>query len=133
MTHRALVAAALADGRSVIRNPLDADDTRVTVAGLKALGVRTECSECAWIVQGCGRDLPGGGTLKLAESGTSMRFLAALAALGRASSTLDGSPRLRERPVHELVEALRELGGSVEATPGGGGLPVSRGWTTVSI
>ncbi|MHC4411142.1 MAG: 3-phosphoshikimate 1-carboxyvinyltransferase, partial [Planctomycetota bacterium] len=132
MTHRGLVAAALADGRSVIRNPLDADDTRVTLAGLKALGVRTECSEGAWIVQGRGRDLPGGGTLQLAESGTSMRFLAALAALGRASSTLDGSPRLRERPVHELVEALRELGGSVEATPGGGGLPVRAGGARVA-
>jgi 3-phosphoshikimate 1-carboxyvinyltransferase len=127
MTHRGLVVAALADGRSVIRNPLDADDTRVTLDGLKALGLRTECSEDAWIVEGCGRDLPGGGALQLADSGTSMRFLVALAAMGREISTLDGSPRLRERPVHELVDALRELGGSVEATPGGGGLPVRTG------
>jgi len=127
MTHRGLVVAALADGRSVIRNPLDADDTRVTLDGLKALGLRTECSEDAWIVEGCGRGLPGGGALQLADSGTSMRFLVALAAMGREISTLDGSPRLRERPVHELVDALRELGGSVEATPGGGGLPVRTG------
>jgi len=127
LTHRGLVAAALADGRSVIQNPLDADDTRVTLMGLQALGLRVECSANAWAVEGCGPALPGGGALQLAESGTSMRFLVALAVLGQEPSTLDGSPRLRERPLDELVHALGVLGGRIEATPGGGGLPVRAG------
>jgi 3-phosphoshikimate 1-carboxyvinyltransferase len=127
LTHRGLVAAALADGRSAILNPLDADDTRVTLAGLRQLGLRVECSANAWTVEGTGTEIPGGGALQLADSGTSMRFLLALAALGREPSTLDGSPRLRERPVDELVHAIGQLGGRVEATPGGGGLPVRTG------
>jgi 3-phosphoshikimate 1-carboxyvinyltransferase len=127
LTHRALIAAALATGRSVIRNPLDADDTRITLAGLQELGLRVECRANSWTVEGSGPDLPGGGAIQLADSGTSMRFLLALAALGREPSTLDGSPRLRERPVDELVHALGQLGGHVVATPGGGGLPARAG------
>jgi 3-phosphoshikimate 1-carboxyvinyltransferase len=127
LTHRGLITAALADGRSEILNPLDADDTRVTLTGLQELGLRVECSANAWAVEGSRSDIPGGGVLQLAESGTSMRFLLALAALGQKPSTLDGSPRLRERPVDELVRALAQLGGHVEATPGGGGLPVRTG------
>src|SRR5262245_31489407 len=53
-THRALVAAALADGRSTIRSPLDADDTRATGDGLRALGLGVSASEGAWSVTGAG-------------------------------------------------------------------------------
>ncbi len=127
VTHRALVAAALADGVSRIHGPLEADDTRITLDGLRGLGVRAERRSKVWIVQGSGPAVPGGGAVELGQSGTSMRFLVALAALGREPSTLDGAPRLRERPVHELVRALTELGAAVEATPGGGGLPVRAG------
>jgi 3-phosphoshikimate 1-carboxyvinyltransferase len=128
VTHRALVAAALADGRSEITAPLDADDTRCTLAGIAALGARVEVTRAAWIVDGSPGELPGGGTLALGDSGTSMRLLVALAALGRAASTLDGSRRLRERPIHELVQALDRLGAAVQDT--GGALPVRTGGRT---
>jgi 3-phosphoshikimate 1-carboxyvinyltransferase len=127
VTHRALVAAALAQGKSTVRGPLRADDTRITLEGLRALGVHAECDDESWIVHGRGGELPGGGEIELGQSGTSMRFLVALAALGDRVSTLDGAQRLRERPVRELVNALHELGADVDAAPSGGGLPVRAG------
>jgi len=127
VTHRALVAAALARGRSVLRNPLDADDTRVTAAGLAALGIAVDRSGTDWTVEGGGGRVPGGGDLELGQSGTSMRFLAAVAALGDRPSTLDGHPRLRERPMEELYAALRAVGASIEPPEGGTSLPVRIG------
>jgi 3-phosphoshikimate 1-carboxyvinyltransferase len=125
-THRALVAAALAEGVSVIREPLDAADTRATKDGLRALGVSVDERDRAWIVHGTAGAIPGGGTIALGASGTSARFLTAVAALGARPSILDGSPRLRERPMNELVRALRELGAAVD-TASGGGLPLRVG------
>ncbi len=135
-THRALVAAALAEGLSEIRGPLDADDTRRTLQGLRGLGVRVEERDRAWMVHGAAGALTGGGTIDLGASGTSARFLAALATLGERPSMLDGSPRLRERPMQELIRALSSMGATVEASEGlrfplrVGGSPV-RGGTVV--
>lgn len=124
-THRALVVAALATGRSLIQNPLHADDTRITREGLRALGVRVE--ECAdgWEIQGAVP--PGGGRIELGESGTSFRFLVALAALGRAPSFLNGKPRLRERPIRELTAGLSALGGNVQLPAEPASLPITAG------
>jgi 3-phosphoshikimate 1-carboxyvinyltransferase len=127
VTHRALVAAALADGESVLYDPLDADDTRATRDGLVALGVAIRAEPGRWIVQGCGGWLPGAGSLSMGESGTTMRFLTAVAALGQAASRLDGAPRLRERPVGELAAALEQLGGTIHPDPATGGLPLTAG------
>jgi len=127
VTHRALVAAALAGGRSTVREPLIADDSRVTLAGLRALGIGAEERADGWIIEGCGGDVPGAGTLTLGDSGTSLRLLLGVACLGRSPSRFDGSARLRERPVQELAAALQELRGKVELTPGGGGLPLIAG------
>jgi 3-phosphoshikimate 1-carboxyvinyltransferase len=129
-THRALIAAALARGRSAVLNPLDADDTRVTRDSLRALGVPIACRPEGWIVDGQCGDLAGGASLRLRRSGTSMRFLLALAALGREASVLDGDPRLRDRPIDELITALRELGAACETAPGGG-LPLRIGGSTL--
>src|SRR5258706_132251 len=80
-THRALVAAAMAEGRSEIHGPLDAADTRRTLLGLRELGVRVDERETTWIVHGAAGQFPGGGAIELGASGTSARFLTALAAL----------------------------------------------------
>lgn len=125
-THRALVAAALADGRSEIHEPLEADDTRCTLQGLRELGVRVDEREHVWVVHGTSGVFPGGGSIDLRASGTSARFLVALASLGEKPSVLDGSPRLRERPMRELIEALVALGASVDAS-GKWGLPLRAG------
>lgn len=123
-THRALVTAALADGTSTLRDPLDADDTRATRNGLVGLGVPIQTSSQGWVVTGSAGAIPGGGTLALGESGSSLRFLLAVAALGRAASSLDGSPRLRERPIAELALALVGLGAAVDPV---GSLPMRAG------
>jgi 3-phosphoshikimate 1-carboxyvinyltransferase len=122
-THRALVAAALADGVSRIGRPLDASDTRDTRRGIVSLGVTVEDAVDAWIVHGRGGAIDGGARLDCGASGTSARFLAALSALGSPASRIDGSPRLRTRPMEELVVALRALGARVESE--GGHLPMS--------
>ena len=119
-THRALVAAALAEGLSEIREPLDSDDTRRTLQGLRALGVGIEERERVWAVQGGAGAVPGGATIDLGASGTSARFLAATATLGERASILDGSLRLRERPMQELIQALSDLGATVQASRGSG-------------
>jgi 3-phosphoshikimate 1-carboxyvinyltransferase len=131
VTHRALVAAAVADGRSQLYGPLDADDTQRTLSGLRALGVRIDARVGSWSVEGTGGVIPGGGTVDAGSSGTTARFLTALAAVGAEPTLLDGSPRLRERPMGELVEALAALGGSIQAAPGGV-LPVRAGGTKIA-
>jgi len=124
-THRALVAAALADGRSRVDRPLDAADTRCTRRGIVSLGLRVEDDEGSWVVHGGGGRIPGGARIDCEASGTTARFLSALAATGSRPSVLDGSPRLRERPMEELVTALGALGAFVSAP--GGGLPLEAG------
>ena len=128
VTHRALVAAALASGPSWVVDPLDAGDTRVTRDGLASLGLATQTSPEGWAVEGAGGDVPGGASLFLDQSGTSLRFLLALSALGRRCSRLDGASRLRQRPVRELARAIERLGGAVRLAPGGG-LPLQAGGT----
>lgn len=127
VTHRALVAAALADGPSAIVGPLLAEDTSVTRDGLRALGVRIDEHDGRWTVHGCSGRVPGGGRIQLRDSGTSARFLLATAALSPTASRLDGSPRLRERPLRELAAALEGLGARVRLASQGGGLPAEAG------
>ena len=130
-THRALVAAAIADGESTISNPLEADDTRATRDGLIALGIPVETVDRMWVVRGGGGKVPGGAALELGASGTSARFLTALAAMGTRASRLDGSDRLRARPLDELVGGLRRLGARIDASDGGF-LPLTAGGSEVS-
>ena len=125
VTHRALIAAALAQGDSEIAYPLDSRDTRATAAGLDALGIPVATRSGCWTVQGCGGRIAGKGRLDLEESGTSLRLLLAVAALGAEPSRLDGAPRLRQRPLSELISTLRECGAHI--TPDG--LPLQVGGT----
>jgi len=125
VTHRALVAAALAPGDSEIVRPLDARDTRATLCGLEALGISVSERAGCWTVGGRGGCITGRAHLDLAESGTSLRLLTAVAALGAAASRIDGAPRLRERPLDELLTALRTLGAGVL----GDRLPIEVGGT----
>jgi 3-phosphoshikimate 1-carboxyvinyltransferase len=117
LTNRALVAAALADGRSGLTNVLIADDTRHMLDALAALGVALRVDEqvCRVDVTGSGGQWPvGQAELFCGNAGTVMRFLAAACCVGTGTYRLDGVPRMRERPIGGLVDALRTLGAAVE-------------------
>ena len=124
-THRALVAAALADGESLLPNALDAEDTRLTAQALERLGAGIDWREDGARVQGAGGLWqPVSEPIYLGNSGTSMRFLTALAALGQGEYRLTGSTRLCERPQGELLEALAQLGVKAYSEKGDGCPPV---------
>jgi 3-phosphoshikimate 1-carboxyvinyltransferase len=124
-THRALIAAALAKGESVLRNALKAEDTELTAQALSKLGAAITWQDSTILVQGTGgRFSPLSEPLYLGNSGTSMRFLTALAALGQGKYYLTGASRLCERPMGELLEALGHLGVSAVSERGNGCPPV---------
>ncbi|MEI7856323.1 MAG: 3-phosphoshikimate 1-carboxyvinyltransferase [Methanomicrobiales archaeon] len=115
-THRALIAGALGKGRTIVTNPLDAEDTHLTLAALRTLGVQADREGDNITLEGCDGLLPAGdGTiLDLNNSGTSLRLLTSLALLCRHPVTLTGSQRMQERPIGPLAAALPVIGGRVE-------------------
>src|SRR5436305_7255676 len=117
ITARALVLAALADGPSRIVRPLRARDTDLMAAGLRALGVGIDDDGADWVVTP-GR-LRGPAEVDAGLAGTVLRFLPPVAALADGPVTVDGDPRLRDRPNAGLLAALRALG--VEIDDGGRG------------
>ena len=117
LTNRALVLAALADGRSCLRNILHADDTAVMIAALRQLGFALEVDEACGTVEvtGCGGGVPSDAAdLFCGNSGTTIRFLSALCSLGKGSYALDGVQRMRQRPIAELGTMLGHLGVRME-------------------
>ena len=125
LTQRALVCAALAAGPSRLATPLESGDTLHLLTALRGLGGRIESSGDAWLVEGFPSLFPSpGGVLDVGSNGTAMRFLIPLTALGKGSWTLDGSERLRLRPVGDLLAALAPLGVEVRSSRGDGFPPV---------
>jgi 3-phosphoshikimate 1-carboxyvinyltransferase len=127
LTNRALVAAALADGPSELRGALDSEDTRVMIDGLRRLGIAVdhEAARQTIRVAGCSGRLPAtSADLFAANSGTTIRFLTALVALGHGTYRLDGSARMRERPIEDLLSALGQLGVDARCENGSGCPPV---------
>lgn len=121
ITNRALICSALAKGTSVLCGALRSEDTEVMVAGLQALGfdVRSDWNASTIEVTGeAGRIPASAADLNLANSGTSIRFLTALCAIGQGQFKLDGVSRMRQRPIAELVDALNQLGGQVSCAEG---------------
>ncbi|MBN1514667.1 MAG: 3-phosphoshikimate 1-carboxyvinyltransferase [Phycisphaerae bacterium] len=117
LTNRALMVAALADGPSHLAGVLRADDTRHMIEALRMLGIGVTVDEhaCAADVQGCAGHLPNvEADLFCGNSGTTIRFCTALCAVGHGGFRLDGTPRMRERPIGQLVEVLQSLGTPVE-------------------
>lgn len=127
ITNRALVAAALAEGRSTLTGALDSEDTQVMIESWRRLGVPMshDPARSTVEVKGCAGHIPAtAADLFLANSGTSMRFLTAAVALGRGTYRLDGVARMRERPIEELLAALRSLGADAQSELGTGCPPV---------
>jgi 3-phosphoshikimate 1-carboxyvinyltransferase len=127
ITNRALVCAALAQGQSTLLEALDSEDTRVMVQALRTLGLQVDHDLAARRIRvtGCGGRLPAAeARLDAANSGTTLRFLTAMLALGHGRFRLDGSPRMRERPVQDLLDALGQLGAQVASESNNGCPPV---------
>jgi len=117
LTNRALVAAALADGTSVLRNVLFAEDTLLMMEALRALGIALTSDEnnCVVELTGCRGHIPESeANLFCGNSGTTIRFLTAMVAVGQGRFHLDGIARMRKRPIGGLVEALQALGAGIE-------------------
>ena len=118
ITNRALIAAALADGPSTITGALVADDTDAMIDCLGRLGIAVEAGGdgTRLAVRGTGgRMAVTHAELDVRQSGTTARFVSPLAALGHGRFVVDGAPRMRERPMADLVGALRALGATVSS------------------
>jgi 3-phosphoshikimate 1-carboxyvinyltransferase len=127
ITNRALLIAGLAEGQSTLTGALFSDDTKYMADALRSLGLSVEEDELAerFVVQG------GNGTFPATEadlfvglSGTTMRFVTAALALGHGRYRIDGTPRMRERPVAPLLDALNQLGSNAVGELSDGFLPV---------
>ncbi|GAA5497140.1 3-phosphoshikimate 1-carboxyvinyltransferase [Rubritalea halochordaticola] len=118
LSNRALLLAALAEGKTEITNLLDSDDVRYMLGALKQLGVDYELSEdgTRCVVTGKGGPLTDAGSyeLYLGNAGTAMRPLSAALCLGRGEFTLTGEPRMEERPIDALVDAMRQGGCQID-------------------
>ncbi|KAL0896365.1 hypothetical protein Bca101_080326 [Brassica carinata] len=128
LSNRILLLAALSEGTTVVDNLLNSDDINYMLDALKKLGLNVERDSVnnRAVVEGCGGIFPASLDsesdieLYLGNAGTAMRPLTAAvtAAGGNASYVLDGVPRMRERPIGDLVVGLKQLGADVECTLG---------------
>lgn len=124
LTQRALIAAALAEGSSRLIGPLESEDTEYSSGALMQMGIGIEKSK-DWIVHG------GGGTIQpslepvfLGNNGTATRFLTSVVALGNSPYTIDGDPRMHQRPIDPLMTALQGWGVDIVSTKGTGCPPL---------
>jgi 3-phosphoshikimate 1-carboxyvinyltransferase len=116
ISNRTLLLAALANGTTEIRDLLVSDDTVRMLEALEKLGVKLEkLSETDWKVTGCGGNFPNkNAELFLGNAGTAFRPLTAALALSGGHYTLSGVPRMHERPIGDLVDALRQIGAIIK-------------------
>lgn len=118
VSNRALLLAALAKGKTRLTNLLDSDDIRHMLNALSQLGVNYQLSEDKTVceVEGLAGSFKGQQPLELflGNAGTAMRPLAAALCLGEGEFVLTGEPRMKERPIGHLVDALRQSGAQVE-------------------
>ena len=119
LTNRALMISALANGTTRLTNALFSDDSHYFVKALQTLGfdVQLDQANQEMIVTGLGGKIPAQkAELFIGNAGTAARFLSAFLTLGNGEYVLDGEPRMRERPIGDLIDALHQLGVEMEAT-----------------
>lgn len=127
-TNRALLVAAMARGVSTLTGALFSDDTRYMSASLRKLGVKIDADEkqARFDVHGNGGEIPvSGADLYIGNSGTTSRSLTAYVSLGHGKFVIDGDEPMRHgRPIADLLDALRQIGGSACTEFENGHLPV---------
>ena len=110
-THRILIAAALSDGICTLQNCLKSEDTLLTLNALRQFGVEIEEHDNQIVAHGTNGVLkPCSKPVYLGNSGTSMRLLTGVAALGDGMYTLTGTERMLERPIQDLLDGLDQIG-----------------------
>ena len=126
VTHRTLIASALSDGMCRIENALLSEDTVLTMKALRQMGIRIEeKNDNRLIIYGTKGILrPSTESVYLGNSGTSVRLLTAVAALGKNAYTLLGNDRMAERPIQALIDALGQIGVQARSTHSNGCPPV---------
>ncbi len=118
LTNRALLIASLANGTTHLTNALFSDDSRYFAKALQTLGFDVQLDEAnhSMTVTGMGGKIPARkAELFIGNAGTAARFLSAFLTLGNGEYILDGEPRMRERPIGDLVEALEQLGCDIQS------------------
>ena len=126
-TNRALLIAALADGTSTLTHALHSDDTAYMAGALRQLGVHVDIDAEGerFVVRGSGGPMaPQEQELFLGNSGTSVRFLAGCLTLGSGRFLIDGTERMRQRPIADLTDALNALGANTTCRGEAGCPPV---------
>ncbi|MCV6804293.1 3-phosphoshikimate 1-carboxyvinyltransferase, partial [Achromobacter ruhlandii] len=130
ISNRVLLLAAIAEGETAITGLLDSDDTRVMLAALRQLGVAvSELAEGRVTVSGVSRFPVDSADLFMGNAGTAIRPLTAALALMGGDYRLSGVPRMHERPIGDLVDALKALGARIDylGQPGYPPLHIGRG------
>jgi 3-phosphoshikimate 1-carboxyvinyltransferase len=132
ISHRAVMFASLADGRTAIDNWLPAGDTLATLAAVQALGAGVTIerpSEQSWRLAVDGRGMHGlqspAAAIDCGNAGTCMRLLAGIMAGQAFVSILDGSEQLRQRPMDRICRPLRRMGARIEERNGRAPLTIS--------
>lgn len=124
ISNRVLLLAALSTKGEVtrVRDVLDSDDTRVMLDALNTLGVKiTQIAEHDYDIVGTGGDFPNkNADLFMGNAGTAIRPLTAVLALQNGTYSLHGVPRMHERPIGDLIEALQQIGVQVNYTSNAG-------------
>ncbi len=127
-SNRALLLAALSEGTTRITNLLESDDTRHMLNALKKLGIHYTLSkdktECIVVGNAGPLEINSFKELFLGNAGTAMRPLCAALCLGKGSFFLTGEPRMKERPIGHLVDALRQAGATINYTEAEGFPPL---------
>jgi len=126
LTHRILIASALSEGLCSIENALLSEDTVLTMKALGQMGIPIEEKPGnRLMVYGCAGDLqPSLEPIYLGNSGTSIRLLTAVAALGKNNYTFLGNDRMAQRPIQALIDALQQIGVQARSAENSGCPPV---------
>jgi len=125
-TIRGVVVGTIANGTSILFDPLDAADTASAAACCETLGARIEKSATSWRITGMGGALPTEPfALDVGNSGTTLGNLIALCATGSAMATLDGDTSIRTRPYGPLLRSLEQLGAIIEQAGPNGTAPIA--------
>ncbi len=127
ITNRAMLLAALSDGKCLLKNALFSSDSRALLTALQALGIECSADETTKeiTINGCKGSLPNkDATVYAASAGTAARFLTALLAFSDGTYILDASEQMKKRPMAPLMDALRSIGISVTALEEEGHLPL---------